>query len=101
MAWGYGQPAPKPAKGEDRIARRRAREAEATRFRAAVWTRAGGQCEWCGRAVIRTLDVLRADAGHVAHDRGRNCAPEDRYRPEAAQLLCRACHLGGDHGMRF
>ena len=101
MAWGIGVPCPKPERGEDRITRRRAREAQAQRFRQTVWLRAAGTCEVCGRAVIRTLDVLREDAGHVAHNRGRRVAPEDKYNPDAALLKCRTCHLLGDHGMRF
>ena len=101
MAIGYGVPVPKPERGADRITRRRTREAQAQRFRQAVWLRAASKCEVCGRAVIRTLDVLREDAGHVAHNRGRRVAPEDKYNPDAALLKCRTCHLLGDHGMRF
>lgn len=100
MAWGYGEPAPKPERGADRITRRRTREAQAQRFRNAVWLRAGGHCEVCGRAVVRTLDVLREDAGHVAHNRGRRVAPADKYNPDAATLQCSRCHLAS-HGMRF
>ena len=107
MAWGYGEPAPKPVKGEDRITRRRAREAQAQRFRQSVWRReieksADGvpHCEVCGRAVIRTLDVLREDAGHVAHNRGRRVVPADKYNPDAATLQCSRCHLAS-HSMRF
>lgn len=100
MAIGYGVPMPKPARGYDRAARLRSRASQAQRFRDAVWLRAGGVCERCGRVVTRTLDVLRVDAGHVAHNRGRRVAPEDRYNPDAATLQCSRCHLAS-HSMRF
>jgi hypothetical protein len=102
MAIGYGVAVPKPERGADRITRRRKRETAATKFRNAVWKRAGKRCEMCGAGPLeRTRDVLHPRAGHVAHNRGRNVAPEDKYNPDAALLKCRTCHLLGDHGMRF
>ncbi len=102
MAIGYGEPAPKPAKGSNRRSRRSTRNALAKKMRDQVWSRAGGLCEECGAGpLLRTLDVLHSKAGHVAHDRGRRVAPADRFNPDAAKLKCRTCHLQGDHGMRF
>ncbi len=102
MAWGYGVEMPKPAKGSNRRSRRAHRNAFARAMRQSVWDRAQGLCEECGVGpLLRTLDALDPRAGHVAHLRGRNVAPEDRFNPDKARLLCRDCHLGGDHGMRF
>lgn len=101
MAVGYGIPCPKPEKGSSRRTRLTLRLKLGKAMRDAVWLRAGSRCEVCGRAVIRTLDVLREDAGHVAHEKGRRVAPSERFSPEAAKLKCRRCHLEGDHGMRF
>ena len=101
MAWFYGGVAcPKPAKGSSRRTRLTLRLKLGKAMRDAVWLRAGGRCEVCGRAVIRTLDVLREDAGHVAHNRGRRVAPADKYNPDAATLQCSRCHLAS-HSMRF
>lgn len=100
MAWGYGQPVPKPVKGTARRTRTTARLSRERAFRNAVWLRAGGRCERCGVDVIRTLDVLHPRAGHVAHHRGRRVAPADRCNPDAASLLCRDCHMA-EHSMRF
>ena len=89
-----GQPAeavPKPrARVLDRIAYKAERDRQDRAFRQAVWTRDGGQCRLCGRKVARSVssDVR----GHVHHIRGRNVAPEDRFNPKAALLLCAICH---------
>ena len=102
MAIGYGQAAPKPEKGSSRRKRLTLRLKLGKAFRDAVWLRSGGLCERCGRGPLqRTTNVLDANAGHVAHNRGRNVAPHDKFNPDAARLLCRTCHLGGDHSMRF
>ena len=82
---------PKPPRGSHRTLRERIRWQRATLFREAVWTRAGGRCERCEVPVIRTKRV-HPRRGEVHHTRGRNVAPEDRYNPEAAQLLCLRCH---------
>ena len=103
-----GAPA-KPTKGADRQQRKRDCDKRGKAFRDAVWARVRAlspdgyaYCERCQRGpLIRTLDVLSPLAGHVAHQRGRRVAPADRFNPEKATLLCRECHLGGDHGMRF
>lgn len=77
---------------------RRQRE-EATKgkaFRDAVWGRTAStlagwvevsSCERCLVYLLRT-----SGHGHVHHLRGRNVAPEDRYNPDAAVLLCATCH---------
>lgn len=83
---------PKPTprvffKRKDRLAK----EKQAAAFRIAVWKRAGGRCERCDRYVRRTLELL-PEQGHVHHKRGRNVAPEDRYNPDRAELLCAICH---------
>ena len=109
MAWFHGGvPVPKPVKGSDRITRRRKREADAKRFRDAVWKREMAKsedgyayCQACGVGPLkRTRDVLDRLAGHVAHNRGRRVAPEDKYNPDAATLQCSRCHLAS-HSMRF
>jgi len=101
MAVGYGVAVPKPAKGSSRRKRLTLRLKLGKAFRDAVWLRAGGYCERCGRGPLkRTLDVLDPQAGHVAHLRGRNVAPADRFNPDAAQLACRDCHLR-EHSQRF
>lgn len=98
MAWGIGAPCPKPApRVKDRIASRASRERKAAAFRSAVWQRDGGQCRICGRKVTRTL-TLCAEQGHVHHLRGRNVAPEDRYDPKKALLLCAVCHADAHAG---
>ncbi len=101
MAIGYGEPAPKPAKGSNRRSRRSTRNALAKKMRDAVWSRAGGLCEECGKGpLLRTLDALDPRAGHVAHLRGRRVAPADRFNPDACRLLCVRDHLK-EHGQRF
>ena len=102
MAIGYGQAAPKPEKGSSRRKRSTLRLKLGKQMRDAVWLRAGSCCERCGRGPLsRTTDVLHPNAGHAAHARGRNVAPADKFNPDAVSLLCRDCHLGGDHSMRF
>ncbi len=88
---------PKPAKRiVDRVARTRSRTAQAADFRKAVWTRATvdglPRCEHCGRVVRHTMD-LSVERGEVHHLHGRNVRPEDKYNPDAAVLLCAACHF--------
>ncbi len=94
MAWGYGVEMPKPVKGSNRRSRRSTRNALAKKMRDAVWSRAGGLCEECGAGpLLRTLDALDPRAGHVAHLRGRNVAPEDRFNQDKCRLLCRDDHM--------
>ncbi len=96
-----GIPVPKPAKGSARRSRRSTRNALAKAMRDAVWLRAGGLCEQCGKGpLLRTLDALDPRAGHVAHLRGRRVAPADRFNPDACRLLCVTDHLA-EHGQRF
>lgn len=92
---------PKPEKGSDRTRRRKARTRAGKSFREAVRQRDGYRCTKCGRRVRRTLDFLAPDAAHVAHDRGRNADPENRFNPDAARTLCSRCHLNGDHGFKL
>jgi 5-methylcytosine-specific restriction endonuclease McrA len=75
----------------ERIAYKAKREKSEAAFRAAVWKRDGSQCRLCGRKVTRSVDSTVR--GHVHHVRGRNVAPEDRYNPKAALLVCALCHL--------
>lgn len=101
MAVGYGENCPKPVKGSSRKARKTARQRDERAFRDAVWARSYLHCEHCGRGPLtRTTNVLDRWAGHVAHNRGRNVAPEDKYNPDAATLQCSRCHLAS-HSMRF
>ncbi len=96
-----GVPCPKPIKGSARRSRRSKRNALATAMRTAVWLRAGGFCEECGKGpLLRTLDALDPRAGHVAHNRGRNVAPGDLFNPDACRLLCVMDHLK-QHHQRF
>lgn len=92
MAIGYGVPCPKPTpRVVDRIAYKKTRERNASQFRAAVWARDKGICRLCGRKVSRSVDSTVR--GHVHHIRGRNVAPEDKYNPKAAVLVCALCHV--------
>ena len=109
MAWFHGGVAcPKPARGQGRKARQRSKRQQGEDFRDTVWNRAtdaygDAYCEQCGDGpLLRVADPLHPAAGHVAHNRGRLVAPEDKFNPDAALLKCgRKCHLLGDHGMRF
>ena len=107
MAWGFGVVCPKPVKGQARKARKRSQRQQGEDFRDRVWERAtdaygDAYCEQCGGGPLLRGDALHPAAGHVAHNRGRNVAPEDQFNPDAALLKCgRKCHLLGDHGMRF
>lgn len=83
-------PKPRPAI-EDRIAYKRAEEAKARAFRDAVWLRDGHCCTHCGRRVYRVI-FREPYQGHVHHLRGRNVAPQDRYNPKRAVLLCAEHH---------
>lgn len=83
----------------DKIATRYDREKKAAAFRQAVWLRAAGKCEACGKPCKRTLELL-PDQGHVHHRRGRNVAPADRFNPDAAELLCALCHRAHHDGKR-
>jgi 5-methylcytosine-specific restriction endonuclease McrA len=86
-------PQPKPsAKIRDRIADKARLEKLDRDFKAQVWKRDGSKCQDCGKAVQRTLTASGAQ-GHVHHLRGRNVAPEARYDPAGAILLCAVCHL--------
>jgi 5-methylcytosine-specific restriction endonuclease McrA len=91
MAIGYGVPCPKPGpRVKDRIAAKQERERKASLFRKHVWARDKGVCRLCGRKVARSVDsTIR---GHVHHLRGRNVAPEDKYNPKSALLVCSLCH---------
>lgn len=109
MAWGYGQPVPKPVKGTARRTRRTTREARERALRNAVWMREMAKsddgyayCQRCRKGPLRrNEELLHPLSGHVAHRRGRNVAPADKYNPDACELACSRCHLGQDHHMRF
>jgi 5-methylcytosine-specific restriction endonuclease McrA len=72
------------------LARRAEQRRQAKAFRDAVWARDGGRCRKCSAAVVRVGEWW--ERGEVHHMRGRNVAPEDRYNPLAAVLLCQPCH---------
>jgi len=84
---------PKPNLKREKARKKSERAKLAMRFRDAVWSRDVGTCRQCG---IRCWAISEAgflsDTGHVHHLRGRNVAPEDRYNPDAAVLLCAECH---------
>lgn len=85
---------PKASATQDRAKRKRGLAEKARLFREAVWTRDCGECQacknWC-RWPNSTAAWPRR-IGHVHHLRGRNVAPEDRYNPDQAVLLCAVCH---------
>ena len=98
MAIGYGVPVPKPKpRVLDRIAYKYERERNAASFRSAVWKRDRSQCRLCGRKVARSVDSTVR--GHVHHLRGRNVAPEDKYNPKTAVLVCAICHANIHAGL--
>jgi 5-methylcytosine-specific restriction endonuclease McrA len=74
----------------DRIAYKRERTSKESKFLTAVWKRDESQCRICGRKMTRS--IKSPVRGHVHHIRGRNVAPEDRFNPKAALLLCAICH---------
>ena len=90
-------PKPEPRK-RIKARQQRADAKRARAFRDAVWERDGYCCQLCRHALYRTdpsdgyPGYAHRPPGHVHHLRGRNVAPEDRYNPEAAVLLCAACH---------
>jgi 5-methylcytosine-specific restriction endonuclease McrA len=81
-------PLPKPASPVP--ARKAQARRDAKAFRDAVWTRDGSRCRNCSAVVQRTGEWW--ERGEVHHLRGRNVAPEDKYNPAAACLLCVVCH---------
>lgn len=87
---GLAQPKP-PSRLYQKIAARLEILSKAREFRRAVWARDKGQCWYCHRRVRRTIEMhpLR---GEVHHLRGRRCAPEHRYDPRHAVLLCLEHH---------
>lgn len=87
---GVACPKPRP-RILDRIAYKRAADAKARAFRAAVWARDGGLCRYCGRKVVHTFEAV-PNRGEVHHRQGRNVAPEHRYTVARAVLLCLVCH---------
>lgn len=60
-------------------------------FRAEVWRLDGGRCAVCGCRCVRTLRFQK-NRGEVHHLSGRNVAPQDRYNPARARLLCLEDH---------
>ena len=79
---------PKPP---SRVAAKRLEQRQAAKaMRDAVWARDSGRCRTCSAVVVRVGEWW--ERGEVHHMRGRNVAPEDRYNPLAAVLLCVTCH---------
>ncbi len=85
-----GFPKP-PSRLQERMRRQHDKRALQFAFVQAVWKRDEGKCRRCDRRVFRTL-CLEPRRGEVHHRRGRNVAPEDRFNPDAAVLLCAECH---------
>lgn len=87
-ALGFPKPTPRL---QARVHRRLLALSKARAFRALVWARDKGMCRFCHQRVRRTVEMhpLR---GEVHHLRGRRVAPEDRYSPDAAVLLCLEHH---------
>lgn len=87
---------PKPeARKKTKARQQRADAKRAKTFRFAVWIRDGSHCRHCGQELWNRefIPGLTGDlVGHVHHLRGRNVAPEDRYNPDKAVLLCARCH---------
>jgi len=68
---------------------KKAAETQAEReAKAAVWKRAGGKCERCGRRITRGLDSLTA--GHVHHVTKRSQG--GTWDLKNLILLCPLCH---------
>lgn len=83
---------PKPDRLSERAKAKRERFLKGREFRRVVWARDQGLCQYCHVRVKKTLE-LHPDRGEVHHKRGRNVAPEDKYNPDTAVLLCLACHM--------
>ena len=75
-------------------AQRKYREGKARRACVeAVWKRAEGACECCGRAVYRPYHATSAlYMGHVHEKRARSLGG-DETDPSQCQLLCVRCHM--------
>mgnify|MGYP001591419205 FL=1 len=86
-------PKPEP-RAKTKRRRDRARANLAASMRVIVWVRDKARCRVCGVSVWPPSSVSSENPrnGHVHHLRGRNVAPENRYNPDAAVLLCQKCH---------
>jgi len=80
------------AKGAPRVVERQAKKAAQGKrereAKAAVWKRANGRCERCGRQVTRGVDSLTA--GHVHHRRKRSQG--GTWQAKNLLCLCTFCH---------
>jgi len=93
-------PKPEPRRVQKARERREAAAARAACLEV-VWTRAGGRCEVCGRAVKRATDptlgsVFEVGHGHEIVSRARGGRPDD---PANVRLCCILCHQRA-HGLR-
>lgn len=86
---GFGHP-----KGAPQILKRRKKKGvlrDLERLaKAAVWKRAGGKCERCGKRVQRSLESLQR--GEVHHRKFRSAG--GTWNIGNLELLCPFCHAG-------
>ena len=61
-------------------------------FRLAVWLRAKGHCEACGRW-CRHSSELHPQRGEIDHINPRSLSKAGKYDLANGRLLCLACHL--------
>ena len=86
-------PQPKPvSRLAATLEKRRTEKKAGELFRAAVWIRAGGRCEQCGRRCVRTTE-LRPDRGEVDHLRPRSLSKALKFDPKNGRLLCLEHHM--------
>lgn len=94
MAWGYGEPCPKPER-RSRLKKRKERKQRLSRAqcRAIVFANAKNRCERCGRQVTDDTEPWRDERAHVNETVPRSKDRNAPYKPECCELLCRRCHL--------
>ena len=79
-----------PSRLQVKEAKRKDESKDEARWRTEVWKRDGGKCRWCGREVVKALE-LRADRGEVHHVSGR-VVKAIRWDRRNGLLLCAADH---------
>ena len=79
-----------PSRLQVKEAKRKDESKDEARWRAEVWKRDGGKCRWCGREVVKSLE-LRADRGECHHVSGR-VVKAIRWDRRNGLLACATCH---------
>lgn len=76
---------------QEKEAKRLDESKDEKKWRAAIWKRDEGKCRWCGRTVVKSLE-LRPDRGECHHVSGR-VVKEIRWDRRNGILLCLPpCH---------